>query len=194
VATRPELSDKERFQQLAAAELPRLYSMARRLVGEEAEDVVQESLMKAYDKFAQLKSDEAASSWLISIMINICRDRGRAKSRTPNTVNIEDVEEFSLYRRIADEDPFPYSDTLHLDFLQRFGKEDVKEILLSLPDLYRIPLVLVHMYGYSTKEVANSMDVPLGTVLARLHRARKLFERRMWDYADANDLLKESVK
>ena len=194
MATRPELSDKERFQQLAAAELPRLYSMARRLVGEEAEDVVQESLMKAYDKFAQLKSDEAASSWLISIMINICRDRGRAKSRTPNTVNIEDVEEFSLYRRIADEDPFPYSDTLHLDFLQRFGKEDVKEILLSLPDLYRIPLVLVHMYGYSTKEVANSMDVPLGTVLARLHRARKLFERRMWDYAGANDLLKETVK
>jgi RNA polymerase sigma-70 factor, ECF subfamily len=127
-------------------------------------------------------------------MINVCRDRGRAKSRTPDTVNIEDVEEFSLYRRIADEDPFPYSDTLHLDFLQRFGKEDVKEILLSLPDLYRIPLVLVHMYGYSTKEVAKSMDVPLGTVLARLHRARKLFERRMWDYAGANDLLKESVK
>jgi RNA polymerase sigma-70 factor (ECF subfamily) len=194
VATRPQLSDKERFQQLAAAELPRLYSMARRLVGEEAEDVVQESLMKAYDRFAQLKSGEAASSWLISIMINVCRDRGRAKSRTPDTVNIEDVEEFSLYRRIADEDPFPYSDTLHLDFLQRFGKEDVKEILLSLPDLYRIPLVLVHMYGYSTKEVAKSMDVPLGTVLARLHRARKLFERRMWDYAGANDLLKETVK
>lgn len=173
--------------------MPRLYSMARGLVGDDAEDVVQETLMKAFKKFPQLKKDEAGPSWMISILINTCRDRWRAKARTPDTVNIEEVEEFSLYRKIATEDPFPYSDTLHLDFLHRFGKEDVKEVLLGLPDLYRTPLVLVHMYGYSTKEVAKLLDVPLGTVLARLHRARKLFERRLWDYARDNDLLKSAV-
>ncbi len=149
--------------------------------------------MKAFNNFAQLKSDEAGPSWMISILINTCRDRGRTKARTPDTVNIEEVEEFSLYRKIATEDPFPYSDTLHLDFLHRFGKEDVKAVLLALPDLHRTVLVLVHMYGYSTKEVARLLDVPLGTVLARLHRARKLFERRLWDYARDNDLLKSAI-
>ena len=150
--------------------------------------------MKAYKSFDQLESKAAGPTWMISILINTCRDRGRVKAREPEALNIDDLEEFSLYRQIATEDPFPYSDSLHLDFLHQFGKEDVREVLLSLPDLYRIPLVLVHMDGFSTKEVAKLLGVPLGTVLARLHRARKLFERRMWDYARANDLLKEAVR
>jgi RNA polymerase sigma-70 factor, ECF subfamily len=194
VRTDTVVSDKERFQELATAQLPRLYSIARRLVGDDAEDAVQECLMKAYDRFGQLQSEEAGPSWLISILINLSRDKGRVKARTPDTVQFDDVDEFSLYRKIANEDPFPYSDTLHLDFLHRFGKEDVKEVLLSMPEMYRTPLVLVHMYGYSTKEVARLLDAPLGTVLARLHRARKLFERHMWEYADANDLLNERVR
>ena len=85
---------------------------------------------------------------------------------------------------IADEDPFPYSDSLHLDFLQQFGSEDVRAILASLPDRYRIPLVLTYMDGFATKEVAGMLNVPLGTVLARLHRGRKLFEKSMWEYLD----------
>ena len=63
-----------------------------------------------------------------------------------------------------------------------------------MPEIYRVPLVLVHMDGFSTKEVARVVDAPLGTVLARLHRGRKLFEKRMWDYAEANDLLKEGAR
>ena len=128
---------------------------------------------------------------MTTILVNCCRDRGRAKARPPDEVSLDDVEEFSLYRRIAEEDPFPYSDSLHLDFLQHFGKEDVHEVLLSLPEMYRIPLVLVHMDGFATKEVAKMLGVPLGTVLARLHRGRKLFERKMWDYAQETGLLKE---
>ena len=194
VTNRAAVGDKERFQQLATAQLPRLYSMARRLVGEDAEDVVQDCLMKAYKRFDQLSHDDAGPTWLVSILINTCRDRGRVKAREPASVNIEDVEEFSLYRKIADEDPFPYSDALHLDFLHQFGKEDVREVLLGLPEMYRAPLVLVHMYGFSTKEVAKLLDAPLGTVLARLHRARKLFERHMWDYARTNGLLTEAAR
>ena len=107
---------------------------------------------------------------------------------------MDHVEEFSLYRKIADEDPFPYSDSLHLDFLHRFGREDVTEVLLTLPEMYRVPLVLVHMHGFATKEVAKMLGVPLGTVLARLHRGRKLFEKRLWDYAETNGLLKGGVR
>ncbi|MCA1709857.1 MAG: sigma-70 family RNA polymerase sigma factor [Actinobacteria bacterium] len=184
---------KEAFQAIAKMHLDRLYGTARRLVGDDAEDVVQETLMKAYQSFGQLQDRDSAGAWLTSILVNSCRDRGRARSRHPVEVDIDEVEEFSLYRKIAHEDPFPYSDSLHLDFLHRFGKEDVTEVLLKLPDIYRIPLVLVHMDGYSTKEVAKLLDAPLGTVLARLHRGRKLFEKTMWDHAEANGLLKEGV-
>jgi RNA polymerase sigma-70 factor (ECF subfamily) len=193
MTTHTILDSKQRFQELVMPHLPRLYAMARRLVGEEAEDAVQDALMKAFNRFDQLESADTAQAWLAAILVNCCRDRGRARARQPQEVNIEDVEEFSLYRKIADEDPFPYSESLHIDFLHQFDKEDVREVLLSLPDIYRAPLVLVHMEGFATKEAARILGAPLGTVLSRLHRARKMFERRLWDYAVENDLLKEGV-
>lgn len=109
-------------------------------------------------------------------------------------VDVDGVEHFSLYRTIAYEDSFPYSDSVHLDFLAGFGTEDVHAVLMALPETYRVPLVLVHMEGYLAREVADMLDASLGTVLARLHRGRKLFERQMWDYAQANGLLRESAR
>jgi RNA polymerase sigma-70 factor (ECF subfamily) len=187
------VDEKERFRLLALDQLPRLYSIAKRLAGNDAEDVVQDCLLKAFRRFGQLDDEAAAPAWMISILVNCCRDRGRARSRQPLEVNIDDIEEFSLYQRIAEDDPFPYSDSLHLDFLHQFGKEDVREVLLSLPDIYRVPLVLVYMDGFSAKEVAKLLGRPLGTVLAQLHRGRKLFESRMWTYAVQNGLLKEGI-
>jgi RNA polymerase sigma-70 factor, ECF subfamily len=188
------VDEKEQFRALATAQLPRLYAIARRLVGADAEDAVQECLLRAFQKFSQLEEQDAAPAWMARILINVCRDRGRSKARRPEEVNIDGIEEFSLYRKVADEDPFPYSDSLHLDFLHQFTKEDVHHVLLSLPEIYRVPLVLVHMDGFATKEVARSLDVPLGTVLARLHRGRKLFEKKMWDYALESGMLKEVVR
>ncbi|HYZ17985.1 MAG TPA: sigma factor-like helix-turn-helix DNA-binding protein, partial [Gaiellaceae bacterium] len=109
----------------------------------------------------------------------------------PAEVSIETIPEFSLYRKIADEDPFPYSDSLHLDFLEQFAPEDVRAVLNRLPDVYRLSLVLVYVDGFATKEVARLLETPLGTVLARLHRGRKLFERELWVYAEENGLLVE---
>jgi RNA polymerase sigma-70 factor (ECF subfamily) len=187
------VDEKERFRLMAVAQLPRLYSIARRLAGNDAEDVVQECLLKAFRRFDQLDDESAASAWMVSILVNCCRDRGRTRARQPLEVNIDDIEEFSLYRKVAEDDPFPYSDSLHLDFLHQFGKEDVRELLVGLPDIYRIPLVLVYMDGFSAKEVAKLLERPLGTVLAQLHRGRKLFESRMWAYAVQNGLLKEGI-
>ena len=186
-----DLGRKERFRAVAKEQLPRLYSIARRLVGSDAEDAVQDCLLKAFQRFDQIDDESAAPAWMAAILVNCCRDRGRSRARRPLEVNIDEVEEFSLYRKIASEDPFPYSDSLHLDFLHQFGAEDVREVLMGLPEKYRLPLVLVHMDGFATKEVARLLDAPIGTVLAQLHRGRKLFERRMWDYAIENHLLKE---
>jgi RNA polymerase sigma-70 factor (ECF subfamily) len=189
-----ERAAKDRFRTLAEAQLPRLYTIARRLIGDDAEDAVQDALLKGFRSFHRLEHAAAGPAWLTSILVNVCRDRGRARSRAPAEVSIDAVAEFSLYRKIADEDPFPYSDSLHLDFLEQFGAEDVRAVLERLPDLYRVPLVLVYVDGFATKEVARLLEAPLGTVLARLHRGRKLFEKELWDYAEENGLLVESAR
>lgn len=189
-ATETPADAAEAFRVLARAQLPRLVLMARRLVGSDAEDAVQECLLKAFQRHAQLKDPEAGPAWLCSILVNCCHDVGRRRARRPVEVDLEGLERFSLFRKIAYEDPFPYSDSLHLDFLEAFGPEDVREVVARLPELYRVPLVLVHMEGYMAKEVARMLDVPLGTVLSRLHRGRKLFEKQMWEYADEAGLLR----
>lgn len=188
--------DRERaesFRALVEPDLRRLYSLARRLVDDDAEDVVQEALLRAYRSYGSLADGSAAHTWLTTILVNCCRDHWRARGRRVEQVELETVDEFSLFRTIADEDPFPYSDSVHLDFLQQFGSEDVWAVLGSLPELYRAPLVLVHMMGYKVKEVAAMFGVPLGTMLARLHRGRKLFERELWTYAERHGLLKQGV-
>lgn len=188
-----EADAKEAFERLAKESIPRLFGMARRLAGDGAEDLVQESLMRAFRSFDSLEDRQAGLAWMQRILVNVYRDRMRKNSRTVREVPVEEVDEFSLYRTIADEDPLPYSDSLHVDFLHSFGREDVHAVLMRLPEIYRAPLVLRYMQGFSTKEIARLLAAPLGTVLARLHRGRKLFEKELWDYANEADLLHAEV-
>ncbi len=180
---------KQEFQRLVIPELAALYSLARRLVRNGAEDLVQEALLRGYKSFGTLKEDAAAGPWLKSILVNVFRDQLRKRARSVEEMPVEDVEDFSLYRILVEEDPFPYSDTLHHDFLRAFGKEDVREVLVRMPEIYRAPLVLRYMDGFATKEIARLLGVPLGTILARLHRGRKRFEMEMWAYAEEMGLL-----
>jgi RNA polymerase sigma-70 factor (ECF subfamily) len=100
----------KRFRVLAERELPRLYGLARRLVGDEAEDVVQDCLLRAYRSFAQLEREQASRQWLTNILVNCCRDLWRQRGRRVEQVELAEVDEFSLFRKIADVDPFPYSE------------------------------------------------------------------------------------
>jgi len=176
-------SDRAAFQQLARDELAGLYALARRLTGRDAEDLVQEALLRACRSFASLREPRAGGQWLRVILTNVWRDRLRKGSREPAEVSLDDAEGFSLYRTLVDEDPFPYSDTLHLDFLGGFSEDDIHIVLQRLPARYRAPLVLRYMEGFPTKQIARLLELPLGTVLSQLHRGRKLFERALWDYA-----------
>jgi RNA polymerase sigma-70 factor (ECF subfamily) len=180
---------KDAFRRLVDPELPSLYSLARRLVRDGAEDLVQEALLQAYRAFGTLRDEAAAGRWLKTILVNVFRDDLRKRTRSVEEISVEEVEGFSLYRTLIEVDPLPYSDTLHHDFLTAFGKDDVREVLLRLPEIYRAPLVLKYMDGFVTKEIARMLDVPLGTVLARLHRGRKRFEQEMWAYAEEASLL-----
>src|SRR5262245_38280721 len=182
--------DRDEFRQLAGGELAGLYALARRLAGRDhAEDLVQETLLRACRSFASLRDRQAGSKWLRVILTNVWRDRVRKRGRQPDEVPVDDVESFSLFRTLVDEDPFPYSDSLHLDFLATFTDADVQGVLDRLPARYRAPLVLRYVEGFATKQIAGMVDLPLGTVLSQLHRGRSLFERELWSYAQESGQL-----
>ena len=182
------------FDRVARAELPHLYSLARHLDPDAAEDLVQECLLRAFRSFDSLRDRGAAGGWLRVILTNVWRDHLRKTARSPREVPIDDLADFSLFRTLIDEDPFPYSDSLHLDFLGAFSLEDVHAVLQRLPARYRTPLVLRYVEGLATKEIATALEMPLGTVLSQLHRGRKLFECEMWRYAEHAGVLERASK
>lgn len=186
-----DTSQEPTFQEVAVEHLPGLFALARHLSDgdADAEDLVQEALLKAYRSFDSLEEPAAAGRWMRVIVTNVWRDRLRKRRRAPDEVALDDVDDFSLYETLVEEDPFPYSDTMHLDFLGSFSQDDIHLVLRRLPELYRAPLVLRYIEGFTTKEVAGMLGTPLGTALARLHRGRKLFEKAMWDYARETDVL-----
>lgn len=186
-----ETADRTSLQALARAELPGLYALARQLTGPRAEDLVQETLLRACRSFDTLRDRQAGPKWLRVIMVNVWRDRLRHDGRHPTEVPVEPGDDFSLYRTLVDEDPLPYSDTLHVDFLGAFSQEDIRLVLERLPAHHRAALVLRYVEGFDTGEIAELLDLPPGTVYSHLHRGRKHFERALWAYAEESGLLED---
>ncbi len=181
------------FAAVAREHLDGLYGYCVRLTSDrtEAEDLVQDTLLRAMRAYPQLREQNSVKGWLFAIATNGWRDLCRARGRAP-TVSLDDEdpdEGFSLFATLAIEDPFPYSDELHLDFLRLFHDEDVQEVFARINPVFRAPLILTTIHGFSCKEAAAILDVPLGTLLSRLHRGRKQLERGMWDYAVKNGLV-----
>ncbi|MFP5332402.1 MAG: RNA polymerase sigma factor [Acidimicrobiia bacterium] len=185
------MSEGPGFQPVARQQLPWLYVLARRLAGDAAEDIVQNCLIKAFRNFDTLRDPEAAAAWFRTILVNCARDHFRRRSSALDETPLDDVPTASLYRTIAEEDPWPYSDSVHVDFLHSFREEDVWAVLDRLRPMYRVPLVLVHMEGLEVQEVARMLGAPKNTVLSWLHRGRKLFESELWEYARESGLLRE---
>jgi RNA polymerase sigma-70 factor, ECF subfamily len=188
---------REGFADAVAPYLDRLYGFCVRLVANpaDADDLLQETLIRAMRGYDNLRDVGRAKGWLFAIATNCSRDLARARGRQVTTTALEDVEEpasdddFSLFDRVTVEDPFPYSDELHLDFLRLFRDDDVRAILASLGPTFSLPLVLTVVHGFSCKEAAAILHIPLGTCLSRLYRGRKRLERALWDYAVGNGLV-----
>ena len=183
------------FADVARSNMDRLYGFCVRLTSDpsDAEDLVQETLLRAMRAYRDLREPARAKGWLFAIATNAWRDLSRARGRQVATVPLDgldpDGDEFSLFQTIAIEDPFPYSDELHLDFLRLFRDEDVSAVFGSITPAFRLPLILTVVHGFSCKEAAAILEIPLGTLLSRLHRGRKKLERGLWDYAVANGLI-----
>lgn len=161
----------------------------------DAEDLLQETLIRAIRGQQRLRDPDRIRPWLFTIATNAWRDRQRALSRRPATVPLDPDaadEDFSLFATVAIEDPFPYSDELHLDFLRLFRDEDLHAVFGEISPAHRLPLILTAVHGFSCKESAAILDIPLGTLLSRLHRGRKQLERGLWQYAVGRGLVKVS--
>lgn len=182
------------YATLVEPHLDALYGYCRSLTDrvQDAEDLLQEVLVRGLKAHGTLRDASRARSWLFTIATNTWRDQHRARGRQVSTVSLDaprDGEDFSLFETLAVEDPFPYSDQLHLDFLRLFRSSDVQAVFGTMTPVHRLPLILTTVHGFSCKEAAAILDVPLGTLLSRLHRGRKQLERGLWEYAVRNRLV-----
>jgi RNA polymerase sigma-70 factor (ECF subfamily) len=193
-STAPQVEPEalRRFEELTLPHLKSLYGLAVRLTGDgtAAEDLVQETYLKALQAFPALRNPERVRSWLFQILSHLVTDRQRTGEREILTGDLTELDRFSLYHAIADEDPFPYSDHLHEDFLARFQDEEVRRALMMLPEEYRVALVLVYAEGMRYQELATILACPIGTVMSRLHRGRKILERELWECAKRRGLVR----
>lgn len=183
------------FATLVEPHLDHLYAVALRLTADRsaAEDVVQDALLRAYRSLDHLRDRERVRFWLTKVVYSACRDRYRKEAPHEHDVSLED-DRFDLFDKLVEEDPFPYSDRLHLDFLELFDDERLIEALRRMHPANRTALVLAYVSGYKAREIAELTGTTIGTVLARLHRGRRQLERALWDYAKERGLLREGTR
>ncbi|HUG55485.1 MAG TPA: RNA polymerase sigma factor [Candidatus Limnocylindrales bacterium] len=183
------------FADLVGPHLDHVYGLALRLSGDRsaAEDIVQDALVRAYKGMSQLRDRGRVRFWLTKVVYSAWHDRHRKEADHERDISLDDAR-FSLFDRLVEEDPFPYSDRLHLDFLELFDSDRICEALGKIHPAHRTALVLAYVYGYKAREIAELTGTTTGTVLARLHRGRKQLERALWDYATERGLLREGVR
>lgn len=184
----PSATPHAEFEDGVKPHLVYLYALAVRLTGNRtaAEDLVQDALLRAFRGFARLRNRGQPRLWLTRVLTTAFHDRLRA-THDQDTVSVD--EAFDLFDKIVEEDPFPYSDRVHLDFLELFDNVKLIEVLQWLHPSHRTALILAYVYGYKAREIAKITNTPIGTVLSWLHRGRKQLERELWEYANRNRLL-----
>ena len=186
--------DKKRFQRDALPLLDSLYAGALRMTrnAADAEDLVQDTMLRAYRSFHRFQEGTNLKAWLFRIMTNAYINTYRKKQREPQKVSQDDVEEFDLYQELKDHDT-AYAQTPENIVLAGLLDSDIIEAIDSLPDQFRMAVILSDIEGFSYAEMAEIMDVPLGTVMSRLHRGRKALQKRLFELARERGIVKSGT-
>jgi RNA polymerase sigma-70 factor (ECF subfamily) len=154
----------------------------------DAEDLVQETYLRGYRSFHTFQQGTNLRAWLFRILTNAYINRYRAKQRRPLETDLADIEDLYLYRRLGSMETAAASMSAEEQFLDIFTDDEVKTALEELPENFRLPVLLADVEGFAYKEIAEMLDIPIGTVMSRLHRGRKAMQRALYDYAEARGL------
>lgn len=182
--TRADQAERRaRFEEMVRATLDALYAAAMRLVRNraDAEDLLQETLLRAWRSFHTFEEGTNARAWLFRILMNAHIDRYRKSMREPELSDVEDVGEFYLYSKVQESEQLRAAgDPERL--LEGIMEHEVREALESLPEHFRSVVILADLQGFSYKEIADILGIPVGTVMSRLFRGRRLLQKKLWDY------------
>jgi RNA polymerase sigma-70 factor, ECF subfamily len=190
------MADQSRFAEEAMEYMGSLYSAALRMTRNpaDAEDLVQETYLKAYRAFGSYKEGTNLKAWLYRILTNTFINSYRARKRRPEQTELDDVEDLYLYRRLGGLEAVSAGRSAEEDVLDRFTEAEVKEAVEALPEQFRLAVLLADVEGFSYKEIAEILDIPIGTVMSRLHRGRKALQKTLHDFGMQRGLVAPAVE
>ncbi len=182
------------FSKAIEPHLTSLYNTALRMTRNQhdAEDLVQDTLFKAYRAIDQFKKDTNFRAWIFRILINTFITGYRKSIKEPQKISFDDLEEFYLFKRL--DETTELQEVSKDDFLENLFDDDIKSALESLPYQFRLVVLLCDVEGFSYNEIAEIIDAPLGTVMSRLYRGRKLLQRYLWNYAKQRGYIGDDFK
>ena len=173
-----EARDRVRFEEDALGLSDQVYRVARRLVSsrEEAEDLVQETYARAFRSWRSFTPGTNLRAWLLRILTNLNIDRGRRKQRAPDEQPLEESDYF-LYNRLEQSTRDGNADEERV--VERLSQDDIVGALSAVPHDFRDVVVLVDLGDFSYQDAAQILDIPIGTVMSRLHRGRRILKREL---------------
>src|SRR5438552_6056354 len=173
-----EARNRVRFEEEALALSDQVYRVARRLVStrEEAEDLVQETYARAFRSWRSFTPGTNLRAWLLRILTNLNIDRGRRKQRAPDEQPLEEGD-YYLYNRLEQNSGDGNLDEERV--VERLSQDDIVSALSAVPHDFRDVVVLVDIGDFSYQDAAQILDIPIGTVMSRLHRGRRILKREL---------------
>ena len=185
------MAERVTFADQALEFMPALYSAALRMTHNpaDAEDLVQETYLKAYRSFASFTEGTNLKAWLYRILTNTYINAYRAKQRRPIESDLDDVEDLYLYRRLGAIEQANAGRSAEEALMDMFTEGEVRGALDALPENFRMPVYLADVEGFSYKEIADILEIPIGTVMSRLHRGRKAMQKALYEYVTEQGLI-----
>jgi RNA polymerase sigma-70 factor (ECF subfamily) len=177
-----EARDRVRFEEEALELSDQVYRVARRLTGsrEEAEDLVQQTYERAFRSWRQYTPGTNLRAWLLRILTNLNIDRGRRQQRTPQTTSLDnEAGDYFLYNKLESQLPDENPDEERV--LERLSQDSIVDALADVPHDFRDVIVLVDIGEFSYADAAQILDIPMGTVMSRLHRGRRILKKNLAD-------------
>jgi RNA polymerase sigma-70 factor (ECF subfamily) len=177
-----EARARVRFEEEALELSDQVYRVARRFVGsrEEAEDLVQQTYERAFRSWRQFTPGTNLRAWLLRILTNLNIDRGRRVQRTPQTTSLDtEAGDYFLYNKLESQAPDENPDEERV--LERLSQDSIVDALAEVPHDFRDVVVLVDIGEFSYADAAQILDIPIGTVMSRLHRGRRILKKNLAD-------------